>query len=85
MAYTVSLQRQAAKELAALPATVQKRIVKSLARLAENPQGAAQVVPLQGSPFYRLRVGDYRVVFAIDDDVLVVLVVKIGHRRDVYR
>ncbi|CAG0971771.1 hypothetical protein MYXO_01344 [Myxococcaceae bacterium] len=38
-----------------------------------------------GGGYYRLRVGDYRVVYAIEDDVLLVLVVRIGHRREVYR
>ena len=53
--------------------------------LAEEPRPPGVVKMHGGGGYYRLRVGDYRVVYAIEDDVLLVLVVRIGHRREVYR
>jgi mRNA interferase RelE/StbE len=75
----------AQRELAALPKDVQRRIVNRVDALREDPRplGARQ---LQGEDrLYRLRVGDYRVIYSIEGRRLVVVVVKIGHRREVYR
>jgi mRNA interferase RelE/StbE len=52
--------------------------------LAEDPRPPASR-PLTGRPAYRIRIGDYRVIYTIQDDLLVVVVVTLGHRRDVYR
>ena len=84
MAWRVEFERRAKRELDALGAGIRERIVKALDKLAANPRNAANVKTLQGGG-YRLRIADYRVIYALEDDVLVVLVVKIGHRRDVYR
>ena len=68
-----------------LDARVRVRIGAAIDSLAENPRPAG-VKRLAGSQdFYRIRVGQYRVVYSIEDDRLVVRVVKLGHRRDVYR
>ena len=85
MAWRVEFERRAKRELDALSADTRERIVKALDKLSINPRNASNVKSLQGSSGYRLRVGDYRVVYALEEDVLVVLVVKVGHRRDVYR
>ncbi len=84
MAYRVEFERRAAKELDALAPQPRERIIKALHRLAAHPRDAANVEALEGGG-YRLRVGDYRVLYAIRDDLLVVLVVNVGHRREVYR
>lgn len=64
---------------------IQTRIVERIDGLAEEPRppGATNVVG--ASDTYRIRVGDYRIVYEIQDAVLVVLVIRVGHRRDVYR
>ena len=63
---------------------VQRRIARRIDRLAEDPR--ADAVKLRGTDdVWRARVGDYRVLYAIEDQRLVVLVIKIAHRRDVYR
>ncbi len=85
MVWRVEFERRAKRELDALSAGTRERIVKALDKLSVNPRKAANVKSLQGNSGYRLRVGDYRVIFALEEDVLVVLVVKVGHRRDVYR
>jgi mRNA interferase RelE/StbE len=83
--YRVTLTDRAERDLAAIDPPQQQRIVKALRRLAAEPRRDPQVRRLSGRDEYRLRVGDYRVLFEIEDDQLVVLVVEIGHRRGVYR
>jgi mRNA interferase RelE/StbE len=72
-------------ELLALDRPVQARILRSLHRLAAAPRSAANIKALKGNARYRLRVGDWRVIYTLLDDVLVVLVVRIAHRREAYR
>jgi mRNA interferase RelE/StbE len=72
-------------QLLALDRPVQVRILRSLHGLAAAPRAAANVKALRGVARYRLRVGDWRVIYTLRDDVLVVLVVRIAHRREAYR
>ncbi len=84
MAYTVELKPSARAELGKLPQDVQRRIVRALVALGENPRPPG-VKKLKGYVNrWRIRVGDYRVLYEIHDRILFVLVVKIGHRSDVY-
>ncbi|MCX5888678.1 MAG: type II toxin-antitoxin system RelE/ParE family toxin [Deltaproteobacteria bacterium] len=84
MLYLVHLKRSAEKELAGLPREVHRRIVKRLLALQGNPrpQGAKK---LGGGDAYRIRVGDYRVLYTIDDAFQKIEVSAVGHRREVYR
>lgn len=83
--YQVELLRSAAKELAALPKAIQQRIASVIDNLSNDPRPPGTKA-LQGDGKYlRIRVGDYRVIYHVADDRLVVLVVKVGHRRDVYQ
>lgn len=84
MPYQVLLKRSAEKELDALPASIHKRVVARLLDLEGNPRPAG-VTKLQGQASYRLRVGDYRVLYTIDDAGRLVTVYAVGHRREVYR
>ena len=84
MTYQVSLKRSAEKELEALPGNIRERIVLRLLALEENPRPSG-VKKLQGQESYRLRAGDYRILYAIDDQSKKVTVLAIGHRREVYR
>lgn len=65
--------------------TVQRRIARALVRLAAEPLRLPNVTRLAGADEYRLHVGDWRVVYTLCDDVLTVLVIRIAHRREVYR
>ena len=85
MAYTVELSNRAKRELAALSANLQTRIVTALRKLEANPRSSGVSKLEGGENVYRLRVGDYRVLYEVHDTNLVVLVVKVGHRREVYR
>ena len=84
MAYEVRFARPVAKELRRLDRREAKRVVETVEALADDPRptGAEKV---QGSPYLRIRVGNYRIVYEVRDEELVVLVVKVGHRREVYR
>jgi mRNA interferase RelE/StbE len=83
--YRVELRPRAEKDLAALPRDSQRRIARAIDALAEDPRPAGCVTLRGGEGLLRIRVGVYRVVYLVEDDRLVVLVVRIGHRRDVYR
>ena len=83
--YRVEFSRPADRQFRGLPADIQRRIAPKINALAgaPRPRGA---VKLEGAEdLYRLRVGDYRVLYQILDRVLVILVVALGHRREVYR
>ncbi len=84
MNYAIEILRSAQKELARIETRERTRIVEVIRELAENPhpQGSKKLV---GRPAWRIRVGDYRVIYERHDDRLVILVVAIGHRREIYR
>jgi mRNA interferase RelE/StbE len=81
--YRVELRPAALRALRHFDATVRPRIEGAIALLAEDPRPPASR-PLRGRPGYRVRVGDYRIVYTVQDDVLLIVVVTFGHRRDVY-
>jgi mRNA interferase RelE/StbE len=83
--YTITFARSARKELENLPANIADRIVLKIEALAANPR-LPGVIKLQGSRnFWRLRVGDYRVVYSINDSSRMLDIAVVRHRRDVYR
>lgn len=83
--YTVFLKPAAERALKKMPPDVLNRVSKAISQLSMNPRPSG-VTALQGEPgFLRLRVGDYRLIYTVQDDVLTVLVVTVGHRREVYR
>lgn len=82
--YNLAFKKSMAKDLRALPAKDVHRILQCFEQLAENPRPPG-CEKLSGQEQYRLRQGIYRIVCEIQDDVLKVVVVKLGHRRDLYR
>ena len=80
--YNVLIKRSAAKEIEALPKKDRLRVIDKIQRLATNPRPPG-CEKLSGSEKYRLRQGDYRIVYEIVDLDQIVTVVKIGNRRDV--
>lgn len=81
--YRVEVRPAAMKALRKLSPDVRPRVQGAIALLACDPRPPS-ARPLRGRPAYRVRVGDYRIVYTIVDDVLVVVVVILGHRREVY-
>ena len=84
MSYTGVIKRSAAKALAAIPRDDRLRLIEAIDRLTANP-AAGSVLKGEFSGLRRVRVGGYRIVYEVQDRQLTVLVVRIGHRRDVYR
>jgi mRNA interferase RelE/StbE len=82
--YKLIFKKSVAKDLRSIPKKDVARILVCFEELAENPLGPG-CEKLSGKERYRMRQGIYRIIYEIQDDVLVVVVVKIGHRRDVYR
>ncbi len=81
--YKVELTKVAQKQLYKLHSEIQKRIIKSLERIRIRPY--SHVKKLVGNPYFRLRVGDYRIIMDIRDDKLIILVVELGHRKNIYK
>ena len=84
ISYTVRLKPRAERELDRLPIAVAKRIWERLLALERDPRPRG-VAKLEGVGGYRIRIGDYRIVYLVDDDQRVVDVARIAHRREVYR
>lgn len=83
--YSVQFEKLAWDELMAIPERMRERIFSALEVLETEPRHA-RVTKLSGfEDLYRVRVGDYRIIYSIEDQVKVVLVEKVGHRSDVYR
>ncbi|HKC45090.1 MAG TPA: type II toxin-antitoxin system RelE/ParE family toxin [Burkholderiales bacterium] len=84
--YRLVIKKSAAKELEQVePRTVRRRLVAAIEALGVDPRPAACEKLAGAAEAYRIRQGDYRAVYAIDDKMRVVIVVKLGHRREVYR
>lgn len=81
--YRIELRPAAARALRKLDPVVRPRIQGAIGLLADDPRPPASR-PLRGRPGYRVRVGDYRIIYTIADDVLLIVVVTLGHRREVY-
>ena len=85
MPYSIRFTPRAQRDLCTLDRPVQQRLRRYIDRLGENPfPPGAQKLHAE-EPYYRIRVGDYRVIYQVEAHQLVVIVVKIGHRKDVYR
>jgi mRNA interferase RelE/StbE len=84
--YRVELSRRAAKDLKALDGAAQTRVTAVIQALAHDPRpaGAKRLKGYEGEAL-RVRAGDYRVIYKVDDAVRIVAVVRIGHRREIYR
>ena len=84
MTYELLIERRAQRMLAKIVQPYRDRIISAVRHLAENPR-PPEVKKLSGRDAWRIRIGSYRVLYEIHDAKLVVLVVEIGDRRDVYR
>ena len=83
--YSIEFKRSADKALQRLPVMIQRRIVRAAEELTDDPRPSGCTKLAGDDIAWRIRVGDYRVVYEIHDNRLLVLIVRIGHRRDVYR
>ena len=83
--YSVRIKKSAVKELEAIPRKAdRRRIIRRIGNLAKDPRPSGYQ-KLSGLERYRIRQGPYRIVYSIEDNRLLVYVIKIGHRKDIYR
>jgi mRNA interferase RelE/StbE len=85
MPFTVRLPVRVAKRLDQLPREIRRKVVSKLESLEHNPRPVGAEKLSGSDSLYRIRAGDWRVIYAVQDQELVVLVIRIGHRKDVYR
>lgn len=83
-AYELLIRPSVKKDVKKIPADDLKKILDRIEALREDPRPPGSV-KLSGMEYYRIRQGDYRIVYEIQDGRLIVIVIKVGHRRDLYR
>ena len=83
--YEVLFRPAAVRQIKALDKPTQLKVKDATKALGDNPRPSGCVKMAVGKDLYRLRIGDYRILYVVEDSVLVVTVVKVGNRRDVYR
>ena len=84
MAYKILILRHAQKEMAELPVDAYQKVKLAIYKLAENPLPRGNI-KLKGRDGWRIRVGEYRVVYEINNNEHIITVIHTGHRRDIYR
>jgi mRNA interferase RelE/StbE len=85
VAYRIAIERGARKAFAALPEAMRQRMGSAIDALAINPRPVGVKTLAGDRGLLRIRVGDYRIIYRVNDDALEVHIVAIGHRREVYR
>ena len=82
--YEIEFKQSVDKDVRGIPASDLRKILQRIDALRDEPRPPGSV-KLAGEPYHRIRQGDYRIVYEIQDTKLVILVIKVGHRREVYR
>lgn len=85
MAYHIEFRPAAVRDLRRIPNPFKARLMTAVAALGLTPRPPGCVRLAGGDGFLRIRVGDYRVIYRVEDRRLLVLVVRLGHRKDIYR
>ena len=85
MNYRVELSRKVNKQLKALPVAVRSRLQTKLKALGMEPRPPGVVKLKNSENQYRIRVGNYRIIYEIEDEILLILVLKVAHRQDAYK
>ena len=85
MKYRIEFKRSAARVLKKLPKPDRRRICYKINSFSENLPDPATTKMKGDNPFHRVRVGDYRIIYEVQEDIFLILVLKIGHRKEVYR
>lgn len=83
--YQIKFKASAAKEFRKLPPQLKQRLQISINVLKEDPRSLGSIKLKGTDDLYRIRVGDYRVVYQINDEIKIILITRVKHRRDVYK
>ena len=82
--YEIEFTNRAVKNLKKIDSKYQKLIIEKLEVLAQNPAKGVNIKPLIGTIYHRLRVADYRIIYELQNNELIILVIDINHRKDIY-
>jgi mRNA interferase RelE/StbE len=82
--YQIYFERTAEKKLLSIPPLIRKRIISKILALADNPRPKG-CMKLTNFEDYRIRIGDYRVIYTIEDKLLKIVIIKVDHRKQIYR
>ena len=82
--YNIEIKKSASKELSKLPKKELKSVINKIKNLSADPRPTGSK-KLSGDEKYRVRVGNHRVLYTIEDEKLVIYIVKVGHRKDIYK
>ncbi len=82
--YKIELRRRAQRALDRLPKTDFRAVVEAIKELAQTPRPRG-VEKVKSTGLWRIRQGDYRIIYAIDDNRQIIIIVRVGHRREIYR
>jgi len=82
--YTVEFTSAAAKDVRILDGAVRMRVLRAIAGLSDEPRPAGVKKLVGADDAWRIRIGDYRAIYEIDDDIVTVIVFRVAHRREVY-
>jgi mRNA interferase RelE/StbE len=85
MAYKVEITPAAQRIIKKLPRNIQRKLIEIIEFLAEDPRPVGVVKLSTTGNLYRVRTGDYRIIYEIQDQILLIVITKVGHRRDVYK
>ena len=84
MAYQVNIPKAVQKQLDNLPEQIYERIIEDIIQLRNNPR-PFNAIKMKNNRGYRMRIGDYRVLYDIDDEDQIIILRRVGHRREIYR
>ncbi len=84
MTFAIQIKRNAQKALAKIPLPFQKNIIDAIYKLAENPHPNG-CKKLTGKEAWRIRISDYRVIYEVNNNQLLIFVIEVGHRKEIYR
>ena len=85
MIYKVKISRRARKELKKFPKNIEKKLIIKAFSLGENPRPPGSIKLANTQHTYRIRIGVYRLIYEIQEEKILILVLRMGHRRDIYR
>lgn len=84
--YQLIIKRTVSKDMKKFPLDIKRKLISAIESLREQPFPQTNLKKLQGSPnSYRLRVGDYRILYDVEEEIRIISVYKVGHRKDIYR
>jgi mRNA interferase RelE/StbE len=85
LSYQIIIRKKAVKELEALPKKTNENIVQAIDSLTENPRpNGCKKLKGEEETLWRIRVGNYRIIYSIEDSIIIIDIRRIGHRRDIY-